>query len=92
MFYFPINIGFLIIPIDEVIFFRGLALAHQPAKLCPTAVSIPLMMQKSPIPRHPMASNAAVEAEATIRSLRSLRPKIVDHLFFKSGSESHRVT
>ena len=29
-FYFPINIGFLIIPSDEVIFFRGVALAHQP--------------------------------------------------------------
>ena len=27
---FPINIGFLIIPIDEIIFFRGVALAHQP--------------------------------------------------------------
>ena len=25
IFYFPINIGFLIIPIDEVIFFRGVA-------------------------------------------------------------------
>ena len=24
-FYFPINIGFLIIPIDELIFFRGVA-------------------------------------------------------------------
>ena len=30
MFYFPRNIGCLIIPIDELIFFRGLALAHQP--------------------------------------------------------------
>ena len=30
IFYFPINIGLLIIPIDEVIFFRGVALAHQP--------------------------------------------------------------
>ena len=29
-FYFPINIGNLIIPIDELIFFRGVALAHQP--------------------------------------------------------------
>ena len=32
MFYFPINIGNLIIPIDEVLFFRGVALAHQPEK------------------------------------------------------------
>ena len=30
IFYFPINIGLLIIPIDELIFFRGVALAHQP--------------------------------------------------------------
>ena len=30
MFYFPINIGNFIIPIDELIFFRGVALAHQP--------------------------------------------------------------
>ena len=29
-FYFPIYIGLLIIPIDELIFFRGVALAHQP--------------------------------------------------------------
>ena len=29
-FYFPINIGNVIIPIDELIFFRGVALAHQP--------------------------------------------------------------
>ena len=29
-FYFPRNIGFLIIPIDELIFFGGVALAHQP--------------------------------------------------------------
>ena len=28
---FPMNIGNLIIPIDELIFFRGVALAHQPA-------------------------------------------------------------
>ena len=30
IFYFPMTIGNLIIPIDEVIFFRGVALAHQP--------------------------------------------------------------
>ena len=29
-FYFPINIGLLIIPIDELIFFRGVAKNHQP--------------------------------------------------------------
>ena len=34
-FYFPINIGFLIIPIDELIFFRGVALAHQPVSDIP---------------------------------------------------------
>ena len=33
MFYFPINIGLLIIPIDELLFFRGVALAHQPVLL-----------------------------------------------------------
>ena len=31
---FPINIGFLIIPIDALIFFRGVALAHQPVLEC----------------------------------------------------------
>ena len=31
-FYFPINIGNVIIPIDELIFFRGVAKNHQPAK------------------------------------------------------------
>ena len=31
IFYFPINIGSLIIPIDELIFFRGVGLAQQPA-------------------------------------------------------------
>ena len=30
--HFPINIGFLIIPIDEVIFFRGVAKNHQPVQ------------------------------------------------------------
>ena len=33
-FYFPRNIGNVIIPIDEVIFFRGVALAHQPDCHC----------------------------------------------------------
>ena len=33
IFYFPINIGNVIIPIDELIFFRGVALAHQPDHL-----------------------------------------------------------
>ena len=31
-FYFPINIGNVIIPIDELIFFRGVAKNHQPVK------------------------------------------------------------
>ena len=30
IFYVPINIGILIIPIDELIFFRGVAKNHQP--------------------------------------------------------------
>ena len=32
-FYFPINIGNVIIPNDELIFFRGVALAHQPVSI-----------------------------------------------------------
>ena len=52
-FIFP-YIGFLIIPIDEVIFFRGVALAHQPAMfqgeekcpklLCPVLISLRSIM------------------------------------------------
>ena len=33
-FYFPINIGLLIIPIDELIFFRGVQTNHQPVLPC----------------------------------------------------------
>ena len=44
-FYFPINIGFLIIPIDEVIFFRGVAKNHQPDKhMFPSGASCPMFL------------------------------------------------
>ena len=41
--HFPINIGLLIIPIDEVIFFRGVAKNHQPEYLgCYDSVYLPM--------------------------------------------------
>ena len=39
IFYFPINIGCLIIPIDELIFFRGVA---QPPSTLPSWMAIPV--------------------------------------------------
>ena len=40
-FFFPRNIGFLIIPIDELIFFRGVA---QPPTSCPQPTGAPLKL------------------------------------------------
>ena len=40
IFYFPRNIGNVIIPIDELIFFRGVTLAHQPQEYDCHAIAV----------------------------------------------------
>ena len=50
--YFPINIGKFIIPIDEIIFFRGVARNHQPVISCGIHHRIPLNMLSSMLGCH----------------------------------------
>ena len=50
MFDFPRNIGLLIIPIDELIFFRGVAKNHQPDDLCPVISSQKARDKQLPAP------------------------------------------
>ena len=46
--YFPMTIGNLIIPIDEIIFFRGVALAHQPVDIVDIVEHIDRMFAEMP--------------------------------------------
>ena len=61
IFYFPIQLGISIIPIDEIIFFRGVAKNHQPVILC-----LALLDLMSHVPCSTLATNSLPDTQKAV--------------------------